>query len=152
NAARGHLVTRGTWIRHMGADLSQVSPTNVSSEGRRRLLALCGASDDAVLLLYAGRLAPEKNLQLLFDLTAHLNRTESRPFHLIVAGDGMERARWESYASQHLPGYAVFLGHVRDRSMLAMLYANADIFVHPNPHEPFGIAPLEAMASGLPLL
>ena len=152
SAARGHLVTRGTWIRHMGADLSQVSPANASPEGRQRLLALCGAGKDAVLLLYAGRLAPEKNLQLLFDLTAHLNRAGSPPFHLIVAGDGMERARWESYAAQHLPGYAVFLGHVRDRSMLAMLYANADIFVHPNPHEPFGIAPLEAMASGLPLL
>jgi phosphatidylinositol alpha 1,6-mannosyltransferase len=32
------------------------------------------------------------------------------------------------------------------------MYANADLFVHPNPCEPFGIAPLEAMASGLPLV
>ena len=35
---------------------------------------------------------------------------------------------------------------------MAVLYANADVFVHPNPNEPFGIAPLEAMASGLPLV
>jgi hypothetical protein len=36
--------------------------------------------------------------------------------------------------------------------VLADLYANCDVFVHPNPREPFGIAPLEAMASGLPLV
>jgi len=35
---------------------------------------------------------------------------------------------------------------------LATIYANCDIFVHPNPREPFGIAPLEAMASGLALV
>src|SRR6202044_73830 len=45
-----------------------------------------------------------------------------------------------------------FLGHVADRETLADYYANADVFVHPNPREPFGIAPLEAMASGLALV
>jgi alpha-1,6-mannosyltransferase len=46
----------------------------------------------------------------------------------------------------------VFLGHIADREMLADYYANADIFVHPNPREPFGIAPLEAMAAGAALV
>jgi hypothetical protein len=41
---------------------------------------------------------------------------------------------------------------VPDREELARLYASCDLFVHPNPAEPFGIAPLEAMASGLPLI
>src|SRR5262249_4102197 len=50
------------------------------------------------------------------------------------------------------PGAACFLGHLVDRNALAEIYANADIFVHPNPKEPFGIAPLEAMASGLALV
>jgi len=45
-----------------------------------------------------------------------------------------------------------FLGHVSDQEKLADIYANADIFVHPNPREPFGIAPLEAMAAGLALV
>ncbi len=35
---------------------------------------------------------------------------------------------------------------------MAEIYANADAFVHPNPREPFGIAPLEAMAAGLPVI
>jgi alpha-1,6-mannosyltransferase len=44
------------------------------------------------------------------------------------------------------------LGHIADRGQLAQLYANCDALVHPNPREPFGIVPLEAMASGLPVV
>jgi glycogen synthase len=46
----------------------------------------------------------------------------------------------------------VFRNAIGDRQALADVYANADAFLHPNAHEPFGIAPLEAMASGLPLV
>jgi len=51
-----------------------------------------------------------------------------------------------------IPGKLVALGHVSSREELASIYASCDVFVHPNPAEPFGIAPLEAMASGLPLI
>src|SRR5262249_22170144 len=39
-----------------------------------------------------------------------------------------------------------------DRDTLAACYASCDVFVHPNSREPFGIAPLEAMASGVPVV
>jgi glycosyltransferase involved in cell wall biosynthesis len=152
SAARGHLTPRATWIRHMGVDLAHMSPRRKSVLLRRRLLQSFGASDDAVILLYVGRLAPEKNLPLLFDLLEHLARDKKRDFRLLVAGDGIERARWEIESSTRVPGRTRFLGHVKDRNTLADLYATCDIFVHPNPREPFGIAPLEAMASGLPLI
>jgi alpha-1,6-mannosyltransferase len=152
-ASLGHLVRRGIWVRPMGADLSEYSPAHRTSEGRRRLVALCRADADSVILLYAGRLVPEKNLSLLFEMMECLNRNSpNRRFHLIVAGDGIERRRWEQYSTERLPGKVVFLGHIREMDMLTTLLANADIFVHPNPREPFGIAPLEAMASGTPLL
>lgn len=44
------------------------------------------------------------------------------------------------------------LGHVSRRHDLAELVASADLFVHPNPREPFGIGPLEAMACGTPVV
>ncbi|MGH9160543.1 MAG: glycosyltransferase, partial [Vicinamibacteraceae bacterium] len=55
-------------------------------------------------------------------------------------------------AQARVPGRVLFCGHVSDRRALAACYASADAFVHPNPREPFGIGPLEAMASGVPVV
>jgi len=152
-AAQGQLVPRGTWIRSMGVDLGRLSPERRRPELRRRLLTNFGASEDeAILLLYVGRLVPEKNLSLLFDLLRRLSRDGERAYRLLVVGEGIERDLWESKCSAHMPGRALFFGHIHDKDALADVYANSDVFVHPNPREPFGIAPLEAMASGLPLV
>jgi glycosyltransferase involved in cell wall biosynthesis len=51
-----------------------------------------------------------------------------------------------------VPGKVLMIGHITDKDRLADLFANCDAFVHPNPREPFGITPLEAMASGLPVV
>jgi glycosyltransferase involved in cell wall biosynthesis len=151
-AAQGQLVPRGTWIRPMGVDLAHLSPQRRSPALRRRLLQNFGASEESTLLLYAGRLVPEKNLALLFDLLTHLAKDPKRDYRLLVVGDGIERAKWEEKCGREIPGRSVFLGHCKDKNVLGDLYANCDVFVHPNPREPFGIAPLEAMASGLPLV
>lgn len=152
SASSGHLIARGTWVRHMGVDLRHLSPQLRSNELRRRLLNQFDASDESVLLLYVGRLVPEKNLTLLFDLMGRLTEDRKRDFRLLVVGEGIERKRWEEDMARQRPGRVRFLGHISDRTVLADLYANSDVFIHPNAHEPFGIAPLEAMASGLPLL
>jgi glycosyltransferase involved in cell wall biosynthesis len=99
-----------------------------------------------------GRLVPEKNLKLLFELLTFLTKKSNHDFRLLIVGDGVERQHWETKYKQELPGRAAFLGHIKDHAELADIYANCDVFVHPNPREPFGIAPLEAMASGLPLI
>jgi glycosyltransferase involved in cell wall biosynthesis len=102
-------------------------------------------------LFYAGRLSPEKNIDLLLDLMLLLSVDKDRDYRLLIAGDG-PKARWlEARADKLIPGKIVQLGHV-DKEQLSDLYANSNVFVHPNPREPFGIAPLEAMASGLPLV
>lgn len=72
--------------------------------------------------------------------------------HLVVAGAGPLAAAFAREAIQRVPGRITLLGHMTGRAKLIALYANADAFVHPNPREPFGIAPLEAMAAGLPLV
>jgi alpha-1,6-mannosyltransferase len=150
--SNGHLTSRGTWIRPMGVDLDHLSPKRRRPEQRRRLFENFGI-EDGVLLLYAGRLVPEKNLALLFDAFARLAAEDRRhDYRLLIVGDGLDREFWERRCDSTLPGRAFFMGHVRDQRVLADIYANSDLFVHPNPREPFGIAPLEAMASGLPLL
>jgi alpha-1,6-mannosyltransferase len=151
-ASLGHLTPRNTWIRPMGIDLARLSPLRRSPELRRQLQQNCGGSESSILLLYAGRLAPEKNLPLLFRLMSLLARHGRQDFRLLIAGDGIERKHWESYCQAEIPGRVSFLGHIKDPARLADLMANSDAFIHPNPREPFGIAPLEAMASGLPLV
>src|SRR5262249_52633155 len=66
-AAVGHALRRGVWIRPMGVDFRDLSPEHRSSVARLGLLRRIGAGSDAALLLYVGRLAPEKNLCLLLD-------------------------------------------------------------------------------------
>ncbi|MBK7927843.1 MAG: glycosyltransferase [Bryobacterales bacterium] len=139
--SNGHKVTRGLWLGPMGVDLDTFSPSL-----RTRPYAAGGELN----LLYAGRLVPEKNTQLLLDTMARLGDTISA--RLLIAGDGILRPQLQRAAATLAPGRVVFLGHITSRQELARLIANADAFLHPNPREPFGIAPLEAMASGAPLV
>jgi alpha-1,6-mannosyltransferase len=151
-ASHDVMVPRNVWIRPMGVDLRHFSPARRSREARRGLEQNWKDAVDPILLLYAGRLAPEKNLPLLFEVFADLAKAGKRDYRLLIAGEGIERARWEAFCAAHVSGRVSFLGHIKEPERLAGLLANADAFVHPNPREPFGIAPLEAMASGLPLV
>lgn len=68
--SHGHKVARGVWVLPMGADTNLFTPARRTPQARERLLQRLGAEAGATLLLYAGRLAPEKNLQLLTALLA----------------------------------------------------------------------------------
>lgn len=151
-ASRGHVRSRGVWIRPMGVDLGSFTPDLRDEEFRAHLCLRTGGNENSRLMLYAGRLAPEKNLGLLVETLVALQERATGDNRLLVAGDGMERETLERELRQRAPGTYAFLGHMEERRELARLYASADVFVHPNPEEPFGIAPLEAMASGLPLV
>jgi alpha-1,6-mannosyltransferase len=144
-AARGHKVRRGIWVSPMGVDCAQFTPERRSADKRCDLLRRLGADAGATILLYAGRLSPEKNLTLLLDM---MKRLDPRLFRLCIAGSGPLAPE---IAAKNVAGVTC-IGHIAGRDALADLFANADIFVHPNPREPFGIAPLEAMASGLAVM
>jgi glycosyltransferase involved in cell wall biosynthesis len=108
-----------------------------------------GIPADAVVLLYAGRISPEKNIGLLVEMMKFLAPDAARDYRLVVAGAGPQEDYLREETAKNFPGKIVQLGHL-DKETLADYYANADVFVHPNPKEPFGIAPLEAMVSGAP--
>ncbi len=151
-ASKGHPVQRGVWVRTPGVDVDGFSPTLRSESARQRLIERAGGGPESVLLLYVGRLVPEKNLPLLIDVTAKLATNAGADYRMLIAGEGMALEELRTLARRYSSEHVTFLGHVGDREQLANLYANCDVFVHPNPREPFGIAPLEAMASGLPLV
>lgn len=148
-ASHGHKVDRGIWIAPMGVDCGLFHQGRSSAEGRRGLTRRLGIGKHAAILVYAGRLAPEKNVELLLEVMRLLPQDG---YQLAIAGAGILKGKLMEFCGAGKIENVTFLGHLRDRESLADLYANADMFVHPNPREPFGIAPLEAMASGLALV
>ena len=140
-------VSERIFVCPRGVDAEQFTPTRKSDLIRIELRERVGIPPESTVLLYAGRISPEKNIGLLVDLMEDLANDE-RDFRLVVAGAGPQSEWLTTEGDKRANGKIVQLGHL-DKEVLAGYYANADVFVHPNPKEPFGIAPLEAMASGV---
>ena len=98
------------------------------------------APDGRLLVGYVGRLAPEKELELLTYLSG------DRRYALVVVGGGPEEARLKRL----LPD-AAFLG-VLHGAELGRLYASLDVFVHTGRHETYCQSAQEALASGVPVV
>jgi glycosyltransferase involved in cell wall biosynthesis len=90
--------------------------------------------------LLAGAFAPYKRGELAIEACRRLGR------RLIVAGSGQEERRLRAYAGDGIE----FAGRVSDEEM-ARLYASAKALFYPG-EEDFGIVPVEAMASGCPVI
>lgn len=106
-----------------------------------------GAHTDPLLLM-ASRLSKEKRPALAVDAVRELTR-RGRRVHLVVAGDGPLRRTLREHATD-LP--VTFLGFVSEPERLATLLASADVLIAPGPVETFGLAALEALASGTPVV
>lgn len=122
----------------LGVDLETFCP----SSGRQR------ASGGPPTLVYAGRLSPEKQPQRAVDTLRRL-RARGVPARLVIAGSGPLEADLRR-AALGLP--VEFLGHVANRRVLAEVMAGADLALAPGPYETFGLAALEAMACGTPIV
>ncbi len=121
-----------------GVDTGLFDPARRSAA----LRASWGVAPEAAVVLYVGRLAPEKNLGDL--LTAfEAVRSVAPGARLVLVGDGPARASLQ----QRCPD-ALFAG-VRRGDDLAAHYASADLFLFPSLTETFGNVVPEAMASGL---
>jgi glycosyltransferase involved in cell wall biosynthesis len=104
-------------------------------------------------VLYAGNVKPHKNVERLID-AFHLVRQDGLDhLKLIVIGDEISKYA-ELRRAVHrynLHKYVRFLGYMPDAT-LAVLYRLAAVFVFPSLYEGFGLPPLEAMASGAPVV
>jgi glycosyltransferase involved in cell wall biosynthesis len=104
-------------------------------------------------LLYVGNIKPHKNLERLIE-AFHLVRLQGRPeLELLIIGDEISKLQSLRRAvhKYQLHRYVRFLGFVPDTT-LTVLYRLASVFVFPSLYEGFGLPPLEAMASGTPVV
>lgn len=99
-------------------------------------------------ILYIGRLEKRKGVKYL--LAAYKRLSEKHDdVRLVIAGDGPERAKLESYAQAHNITRVVFTGYVTEAKKRRLL-RQADVFCSPALYgESFGIVLLEAMAMGI---
>jgi len=135
---RSHLLDWGVErvaLQPLGVDTAAFHPDRAAAGWRAGL----GLAADARVLVYAGRFAPEKHLDVLADAVARLG-----PPHVLLAiGAGPmpptgERVRVVPF--------------IADVAALAAILAGADAFVHAGDQETFGLSALEAMACGTPIV
>jgi glycosyltransferase involved in cell wall biosynthesis len=121
-----------------GIDNRLFTPKRRSSALRR----MWRASRSDLVVLYVGRIAPEKNLGLAIESYRAMQRVNNA-VKFVIVGDGPLRA-----ALQKKHPDLIFCG-VHTGEELAKRYASADVFLFPSETETFGNVTLEAMASGL---
>lgn len=125
-----------------GVDIDHFRPYR-RDIGWRRWLA---GGDETVVVLHVGRLAPEKNLDVLVEAWARAHAVLGQRATFVIAGEGPSTRSVISRLR-----FVRQMGFL-DREALARLYASADLCVLPSSTETCGLVALEAMASGLPVI
>jgi alpha-1,6-mannosyltransferase len=120
----------------LGVDLEQFRPTRRPRTRGVPLLVLCS------------RLSKEKRPDLAVEALRVMHRG-GRPARLVIAGSGPLTASLTRRA-RGLP--VELVGHLADRSAVANLLGAADVVLAPGPVETFGLAALEALACGTPVV
>lgn len=127
----------------LGVDVDHFHPSRAVR--RAAVRARLGLPEGRIAL-YVGRFSREKNVHVMLrgwhDVAHRTGAT------LVLVGVGPREVRFRQMAGTNV----VFLPFEGDRDRLADLYAAVDLCITPGPNETFGLAALEAMASGIPVL
>lgn len=129
-------------------------PVNPNPAGdRRRMREELGIASDQLVFLYLSRIDPKKRVHLLLD-AFELAAPRLPDWRLLIAGDGHPtlvaelRARAQSLSCARRISFLGFQGGQQKSDLLAA----ADVFVLPSEFENFGIAVVEALHAGLPVI
>lgn len=143
-ALQGFGITCPLVVVGRGVDTTRFSPKHRSENLRKQW----DADENTRVMLYVGRLSPEKEVQVLIESYANLQSIQPNKTKLVIVGDGPDFARLKSLPEAK---GVIFTGSLRGQD-LAAAYASADVFVFASQVETFGNVVLEAMASGLPVI
>jgi glycosyltransferase involved in cell wall biosynthesis len=140
-AAKGLSASKIT-LYPRGIDIQRFHPAKRNGFLKHRLKI-----ENAISLLYVGRISREKNLPLLVDVFKTL-MSKHADLHLVLVGDGP----WRSEMQQAMTGLpCTFTGYLKGNDLPAV-YASSDLFVFPSNTDTFGNVVLEAQASGIPVI
>jgi glycosyltransferase involved in cell wall biosynthesis len=136
-------------IARLGTSASiTVAPNGIDLKAVRETYPHPTTSD----LVVVSRLMPHKRINLLLDAVALLH-AEGTPVTCRVIGDGPEREQlWHQARVLGVEDAVEFLHDIREQKEVYELLKAAKVFVFPSAREGFGIAVLEALACGLPVI
>lgn len=134
-------------LREYGLTAPAVVISNGARPTRQRPVARPARPTPPYLLLSVGRLAPEKRQDVILEAVARCRHRDE--IRLVMAGAGHLERRLRAHAGRL--GLAVEFGYVSEER-LTELYEQATLFLHASEVELEGMAALDAMAAGLPLL
>ncbi|MBS1724440.1 MAG: glycosyltransferase [Armatimonadetes bacterium] len=154
-----HVVTpseasRRWLLRHSVHKPVSVIPTGVPDPipiDRNAVRASLGLSPLRKVVLYAGRIAKEKNIGTLLE-AASLVFSQDVESELWIVGDGPARSDFQSLARQLEIGDRVRFWGAVDRQRIGEFYAASDVFAFPSMTETQGLVVTEAMTYGLPAI
>ncbi|MEY9888102.1 glycosyltransferase involved in cell wall biosynthesis [Catenulispora sp. MAP12-49] len=107
---------------------------------------ILGIDNDAFVIGGVGRLDPDKHFEVLIEAAGRIDGAIA-----LIVGAGPDRARLQRLAAELMPGRVHFTGDVGGGMLeIKDLLSAMDVFASPSPSETFGLAPLEAVACGLP--
>ena len=144
----------------LGVDRVSIEEQRSDAGARRFLRSNLALADEDLLVLWIGRLSYYEKAfpQAMFIAMQRAARRTSCRLHFVMAGwfpDGdVDHHRYREAADRHAPDLKVHFLDGRNPEVLRSCWAAADLFLSlvDNPQETFGLAPVEAMAAGLPLV
>ena len=142
---RGYGVTRPITVIPTGLSID----TARDDAARKRLRQEFGIPQDARVLLYVGRVAREKYLDLLLEAFDKL-APKHMDAYLMIAGGGPYEAQCRENASKLACSNRIAFTGAVPREKVAKYYSAGDLFAYPSPTETQGIVVCEALGAGLP--
>lgn len=143
-AKRSFKAKKIKYIPGVGLNVSKFREVNIDKQNKRREL---GLSMDDFVLLSVGELVDNKNHMTVIQALEKLNNPRIK---YIICGHGpLEKYHKELKRKMNLDKHVLLLGYRND---VSEIYKVSDVFIFPSKREGLGMAALEAMAAGLPII
>ncbi len=146
-----HGLKKPTVVIPNGLNLKEIK--NLTIGGKKDLTKTFGIKNGAKTAIYVGRLAADKNLDVLLKSWKLVNKVLPKT-KLLIVGDGPKKRHLKNLTKMlGIKESVVFTGPIsRDRILKKGIYNLADVFVTASKIENHSLSMLEAMAHGLPLI
>lgn len=142
-------VSRRIFVVPTGLDVDTFYWSSKDYEDIQEIRKSFNIKSNELLILYVGRIAPEKSIEMLIEGFKKINQS-NLPSKLLIVGDGPSLQSLKRNVDANLTNSILFAGKVA-MSEVSRYYAASNVFVSPSVTETQGLTFIEAMAGGLPV-